>query len=179
MRLAREGALIDLHLCGFEQLTVGGDFIASSQQDEVADDNFAARNLRLAAISDDTNGIQVVLLVQERELPVCFLLEPESETGGQGDGYDNAHGLEERRGIRTKAKILIARNADGQDGRHEQNNNEGIGKLLSQLAPPGSPFAGSEDIGAMSLATGKDLSSCETSFRIFFFHFHHKSRLFH
>ena len=52
-----EGAFVNLHQSGFQQKSVGWDFIARGQKDEVSDDEVSTGYKGFVVLADDTDKI--------------------------------------------------------------------------------------------------------------------------
>ena len=92
---ARERRLVHLQRYRFDQFAVGRHRLARFEAYEVADDDFAARNLAHHASSAYLDGLLVVYTVEPAEPPHGVPLEEKSHAGGQQDGAEDADGFGE------------------------------------------------------------------------------------
>ena len=134
-RFARQRRLIHLQQFGFQQFSVGRYFAASGEHHDVAHHDVALGNHPAAAVAYHLNGFFVVHLIKDAEFAVGLHLKDKCQSGGQQNGDEDAHGLEEHRASFAQTIVFVERNADGKNAGHEENHDEGVGKFAEEFLP--------------------------------------------
>ena len=117
-QLSGQARFVDLQRDGFDELSVGRDFLAGVQDDDVADHDVLAGYFVDFAVSDDGDGRLLTHLVEQVELLVGVVLEVEADAGGQEDGEEDADGL----------GVLVFGDGDDEreDCRYQQDADDGV-----------------------------------------------------
>ena len=121
---------------GFQQFAVGGNFLASLQQNGIAHHHVFARYLHRAAVPYGLYRLVVVHLVEQGKFFVGFQFKNKSQSGGQQYGDEDARRFKENTGALVKAKKLVTRNTHRECASYEKDKNQGIAELFQEPFPP-------------------------------------------
>ena len=121
VRLAGERRLVHVQLQGFEQLAVGWHLFACLQDDDVAHHDVAPWHLAYIVIAKHLHRRVVVNLVQALEGFLVAAFQEECHPGGQQQGDDDAHRLEEDRQTGSAPFVLVNRDAHRQHEGGDEN----------------------------------------------------------
>ena len=142
--LTGERRLVNLEVGRLYQGTVGRNFVADFDNNDVADDNVLTRHLDHLAVAAHLDGR---LLAQRRkhvELLCGVHLEPEAYRCGKHDGKDDADSLD---------KITVdGCQRERNDSCDKQDFNDRVLVFLKIEFPKGSPLGRSKRVLAMLLA---------------------------
>ncbi len=92
-QFAGQARLVHLQRDSFDELSVGRDFLAGVQDDDVADDDVLAGYFVDFPAPQDGDGRFLAHLVQQVEFLVGVVFEVEADAGGQEDCEEDADGL--------------------------------------------------------------------------------------
>ena len=139
--LASKLGFVDLKSDRLQYGSVGRNFFAQFQKDDITHDNIPARNSAICAIPENLDGNFVVDLVENVELLIGLILIEEGKRGSKKNGNDDANAL-------NKMTIGSACNYSD-DRRNHQNADHRIIKLFEIKFPPRISFAGGQNICTM------------------------------
>ena len=106
-RFARQCRFVHVQRCCFHQFAVSRNLLAGIENDDIADNNVLAWNLRSVAITNYFHRLVVVHLIKNGELLVSLQFKIEGKSRCEKDGYEYAYGFKEYGSSLSESEVFI------------------------------------------------------------------------